>query len=64
MSFTPQNLFVEVFESDPNSTMSGDLLWFWRIFKKFSQSDFDGLEKESRGVENPDFPEKTNFDGD
>jgi hypothetical protein len=44
--------------------MSGELLGFWRIFKKFSQSDFDALEKECRGVENPDFPEKTNFDGD
>jgi len=44
--------------------VGGDLLGFWRIFKKFSHSDFDGLVKESRGVENPDFPEKTNFDGD
>ena len=48
----PQNLFVAVFESDPkfrhawghvrqgqNLAMSGDLLRFWRIFKKFSQSD-------------------------
>jgi hypothetical protein len=48
----PQNLLVAVFESDPkfrhawghvrqgqNLAMSGDLLRFWRIFKKFSQSD-------------------------